>query len=196
MLSTAGLTDNGLETHSYTNHIDILPTLAEGAMGLHVPPCPTGRASLDIALCTMGSSLMPLFHNTTAVVNSAAYSQYPRGSPPSAATAVGLVSRPTYPSLCLSHACVMGYSVLTVLEGKEWRYTEWVEFNGEVANSMAWDKNYGSELYAMTDGTDDGGGAGGSGGNALLRIIRYGFLTVMEACSLCLNIIGVFRYLS
>ena len=148
-----GVTDGGKHTMSYSNHIDLMPTLAEVAIGMEMPPCPTGKAIVDNVFCTMGKSLAPILRNASAVVNQAAFSQYPRGSPPHSATlALEQVNSTPSPSLCLHKACIMGYSVITFINGNEWRYTEWVEFNGEIANSMAWDKNYGTELYDMTHG--------------------------------------------
>jgi hypothetical protein len=71
-------------------------------------------------------------------------------------------------SICLSRACVMGYTVITQIQGTEWRYTEWVEegrppwgglcsllrptaapalqFNGKNPKSMNWGGNYGTEV--------------------------------------------------
>lgn len=145
---------------SYSNHIDLMPTLAEVAIGMEMPPCPTGKAIVDNVFCTMGKSLAPILRNASAVVNQAAFSQYPRGRPPhSAALAPEQVQSTPSPSLCLHKACIMGYSVITFINGNEWRYTEWVEFNGEITNSMAWNKNYGTELYDMTHGKVSAGDA-------------------------------------
>ncbi|EDQ84822.1 uncharacterized protein MONBRDRAFT_12436 [Monosiga brevicollis MX1] len=61
-----------------------------------------------------------------------------------------LDSTPTA-SICLSRACVMGYTVVTHVEGSEYRYTEWVEFNNEDnPKRMDWSRNFGTELYNMT----------------------------------------------
>ena len=53
------------------------------------------------------------------------------------------------PSKCIDGSgCVMGYSMVTRLEGCELRYTEWVRYEGEVANwAPTWDVIYGRELY-------------------------------------------------
>ena len=53
------------------------------------------------------------------------------------------------PSRCINGSgCVMGYSMVTRLEGCELRYTEWVRYEGERANwKPTWDEVYGRELY-------------------------------------------------
>lgn len=91
---------------------------------------------------------MPLLRNTSAVVTPAAYSQYPRGAPPNETEDRATPSA----SLCLKKACIMGYSIVTHYAGHEWRYTEWVEFNGANRNAMDWSKNFGTELYDITGG--------------------------------------------
>ena len=41
----------------------------------------------------------------------------------------------------------MGYSMLTVRNGTEYRYTEWVDFNTKVSGGPDWDRVVGTELY-------------------------------------------------
>ena len=78
----AGLTDDGIFSMEYTEHIDLMPTLAELAMNATVPACPDDETILyELAkkaiikeyftpelvcllrttqLCTMGKSLVPM----------------------------------------------------------------------------------------------------------------------------------------
>lgn len=41
----------------------------------------------------------------------------------------------------------MGYSLLTFVNGKEYRYTEWVDFNTVTFGKPNWARNVGTELY-------------------------------------------------
>lgn len=59
-LHVPGLTDAGIVTTHFSEHVDLFPTLSEAAMGIAVPLCPYGDASFDVALCTEGSSLVPM----------------------------------------------------------------------------------------------------------------------------------------
>ena len=56
MIRVPGLTDHGVATTMYTEHIDLMATLAEAAMGVIVPACPEGEAILTTETCTMGAS--------------------------------------------------------------------------------------------------------------------------------------------
>ena len=62
MIRVPGLTDKGMRTHAFTEHVDLFPTLSELALGVVIPRCPEGPQQLDTALCTMGKSLVPLLH--------------------------------------------------------------------------------------------------------------------------------------
>ena len=62
MIRVPGLTDGGMRTTAFTEHIDLFPTLTELALGYTLPRCPDGPPQLTTALCTMGSSLVPLMH--------------------------------------------------------------------------------------------------------------------------------------
>ena len=46
MIRVPGLTDKGMRTTAFTEHIDLFPTLAEMAAGVKLPPCPTGRSQV------------------------------------------------------------------------------------------------------------------------------------------------------
>ena len=94
----------GSKTMSYSEHVDLFPTLAEAAAGVRIPRCPSGPAMLNskpectvaalrrpsasahdfdsydvrvsaAALCTMGNSLVPILHDPTATVATASFSQ-------------------------------------------------------------------------------------------------------------------------
>ena len=41
----------------------------------------------------------------------------------------------------------MGYTLVTKVEGKEYRYTEWVDFNTVYDKQPNWERNVGTELY-------------------------------------------------
>ena len=56
----------------YSEHIDLFPTLAEAAALISLPPCPYGDASFGVALCTEGSSLVPLMKDPTRAVRARA----------------------------------------------------------------------------------------------------------------------------
>ena len=58
MIHVPGLTDNGILSKAYSEHVDLFPTLAEAAAGIMLEPCPKGDASFNVALCTEGSSLV------------------------------------------------------------------------------------------------------------------------------------------
>ena len=173
-----GRTDSGVSTSTPTEFVDLMPTLAEAAMGLTVPACPAGAAgaaaSRNITLCTHGVSLLPLIAEPTAAVKPAAYSQYPRSYIKPMVEGENMVEEeeegadmvdldlfasdgfgdvgPEEPgspgaSPCLSRRCTMGYSMLTVRNGTEYRYTEWVDFNTKVSGGPDWDRVVGTELY-------------------------------------------------
>ena len=63
--------------------------------------------------------------------------------------AISLAVSEGSPSKCIDGTgCVMGYSMVTRLEGCELRYTEWVRYEGERASlGPTWDAVYGRELY-------------------------------------------------
>jgi len=159
-----GLTDGGVVSSTPTEYLDLMPTLAEAAMGVTVPSCPPGAAaSRKVRLCTHGTSLLPLVSDPTAAVKPAAYSQYPRGyvKPGHKGLATTDTEGPLVeedededavdaapsPSVCLTKHCTMGYSMLTHVNRTEYRYTEWVDFNTKVAGGPDWGRVVGTELY-------------------------------------------------
>ena len=128
-------------------------------------------------LCTEGNSLVPLILDPNTPVKVAAYSMFHRPIPvtpalvssPYATGFTPAVSRHwfhAHPNVSFAHeisleadlpslsscidgrGCVMGFSMLTRLEGCEVRYTEWVRYEGKSANwAPTWDTVYGRELY-------------------------------------------------
>jgi iduronate 2-sulfatase len=171
MIHVPGLTDAGIVTTHYSEHVDLFPTLAEAAAGITLKPCPKGDASLAVALCTEGSSLVPLMRTPQTPVKTAAFSQYPRGyqRTPSRTNRLdnildhmytttgsdlfgGELSTPsTSPCIMDREAtpgCTMGYTIVTRLEGSEYRYTEWADFNTPGYElQVDWNRNVGIELY-------------------------------------------------
>ena len=67
MIRVPGLTDNGIRSNAYSEHVDLFPTLTQLAIGHTLPACPSGAAQLRTALCTMGKSLVPLIHGAKSV---------------------------------------------------------------------------------------------------------------------------------
>jgi hypothetical protein len=107
-------------------------------------------------MCTHGTSLLPLITAPTTPIRKAAYSQYPRGyQSPTAHTSALFESADLAlkdgsspgPSNCLHGKCTMGYSLLSSVSGKEYRYTEWVDFNTVTFGKPNWNRNVGTELY-------------------------------------------------
>jgi iduronate 2-sulfatase len=52
MIHVPGLTDGGIVTRHYSEHVDLFPSLVEAAAGMHLPPCPYGDKSFEVASCT------------------------------------------------------------------------------------------------------------------------------------------------
>jgi iduronate 2-sulfatase len=152
-LHIPGQTDHGIVTSTPTEFLDLMPTLALAAMQITVPPCPTNAADArSVKLCTHGVSLLPLITDPTTPVKPAAYSQYPRGYVTPGKESQGMVDvlanvGVAGPSNCLTKHCTMGYSMLTVVNGTEYRYTEWVDFNTVNQNAPDWTRVVGVELY-------------------------------------------------
>ena len=168
MFRVPGLTDGGIYTDQIVSTTDIFPTLVDLVFETAMPTC---GAWVHEKLCTEGASLVPLISNPMTPVKAAAYSFFdrpiptkvdpdwpvdlanlgPNGSNTNASSswahrrpkqAVSLVEEP---SRCIDGSgCVMGYSMVTRLEGCELRYTEWVLYAGWGPN---WDVVYGKELY-------------------------------------------------
>ena len=115
-------------------------------------PCPANAADARrVALCTHGVNLLPLVTDPTTPVKPAAYSQYPRGYVKPGEESQGMVDLlanvAVGPSSCLTTHCTMGYSMLTFVNGTEYRYTEWVDFNTVNQNAPDWTRVVGVELY-------------------------------------------------
>ena len=172
MIKVPGLTDQGkgMATRMYSEHVDLFPTLAEAAAGVVLTPCPPGDASFAVALCTEGTSLVPLMTNPATPVKSASFSQYPRSYiHPSTNTTIfdvavaggggvggyegdGLMGATTSPCILTSgRGCTMGYTLVTRVGACEYRYTEWADFNtAGHALKVNWARNVGVELYNHT----------------------------------------------
>ena len=100
MIRVPGVTDGGMITRSFTEHVDLLPTVLAAAGLPPIPVCPPD--SRAVSRCTEGVSVLPLAQDPQAVVKKAAITQWPHpfGQQPAA----------------------MGYSIRTTT----FRYTEWV----------------------------------------------------------------------
>eukprot|EP01050_Picozoa_sp_SAG11_P032808 SAG11_NODE_10840_length_802_cov_1.297297_1_plen_210_part_01 len=161
---------------SYTEHVDLWPTLAELATGRAVSPCPSGAALLATAVCTMGRSLAPIMRSPAAAGVGAAFSQYPRSycenisrsnpnpncwprgadrASPARGVGAGGAAGPggaevvgwrASPSPCFER-CTMGYSMVTQVGGREYRYTEWVDFGTVTPLAPDWGRLVGVEMY-------------------------------------------------
>jgi iduronate 2-sulfatase len=129
MMHVPGVTDRtagGVVTTSLTEHVDLLPTLAEAAGLGTLPTCtPATPASI---MCTEGVSVLPLAADPTAVVKKASFSQWP----------IPFASQ-TPPT--------MGYTMRTPTA----RYTEWVAMDygkgPDGAFIPQWNTVCGRELY-------------------------------------------------
>ncbi|KAK6171253.1 hypothetical protein SNE40_019481 [Patella caerulea] len=118
MVSVPGLTDKGVVTERLTEFVDLFPTLVEAAGFDPLPLCPAD--STGTALCTEGTSMVPLMKDPTREWKTGAFSQYPR-----------------------NNYTVMGYTLRT----DKYRYTEWPEFTMAPDYKPNWNKLYGVELY-------------------------------------------------
>ena len=55
-----GMTDAGIVSSTPTEYLDLMPTLAEAAIGIQIPACPSDASKArDVQLCTHGVSLLP-----------------------------------------------------------------------------------------------------------------------------------------
>lgn len=151
MIHAPGITDRGIRSLAYTEHIDIFPTLVELATGVEVPECHFGEHQRNSKLCTMGKSLVPLMH--AAREGEVAFNR--ERLPPHFTAAYSQNNRDrndasdSSPSDCLTGNgnCTMGYSVVTNLRGHEFRYTEWVQYH---EHQPKWEQQEGVELYDHT----------------------------------------------
>lgn len=123
-------------TNTTIEAVDLMPTLAELAMGAPPPRCPSARdQSRKTLLCTDGKSVAGLFSSDStapAPAPAAAFTQVPRGAMRQGMS--GSVPAESY----------MGYTVRVA----GWRYTEWRPFNNNTARAN-WTKEalVGTELY-------------------------------------------------
>lgn len=163
MISVPGLTDQGIVTKHYSEHVDLFPTLSEAAMGIEVPFCPPGDLSFKVKLCTEGISLVQLMRTPSKSVKSASFSQYPRPyqgdrddrsfvphlseAPSLEATTSSCIKDITQPGN--GKGCTMGYTMVTLdVDGCEYRYTEWADFNTKgYPLRVNFARNVGVELY-------------------------------------------------
>merc|ERR1712139_111355 len=119
MVHVPGLTDKGIVTEHFSEHVDLFPTLTEAAMGVQLDNCPSGDASFDVALCTEGSSLVPLMKDPSSPVKSASFSQYPRGyQKPGELFSIIEAEAESTPTMsaCIKdsgNGCTMGYTMVT-----------------------------------------------------------------------------------
>eukprot|EP01063_Lacrimia_lanifica_P017823 TRINITY_DN24810_c0_g1_i1.p2 TRINITY_DN24810_c0_g1~~TRINITY_DN24810_c0_g1_i1.p2 ORF type:complete len:526 (+),score=179.90 TRINITY_DN24810_c0_g1_i1:225-1580(+) len=125
MIAVPGLTDGGVTTSQFTELLDVFPTVVEAALGEPMAACPPGEASRKVDTCTEGTSLLPLATRPDTPVKRAAFSQYPR----------------------YEAYKIMGYSVVTALDGDQVRFTKWCRFHNNVVD---WDTCAGTELYNHT----------------------------------------------
>lgn len=131
MLRAPGAKGNGKHTQGLWEAVDLLPTLADLALGEVPPKCPPSLAgSRSTMLCTDGVSAAPLLEDPEQQWKSAAFSQITRG-----ALVNGMHAN-------LPEEVYMGYSVRT----ESWRYTEWVKFDNQTGIAD-FSKLYGQELY-------------------------------------------------
>ncbi|KAK2168971.1 hypothetical protein LSH36_13g25068 [Paralvinella palmiformis] len=73
MIHVPGLTTSGSVTESLVEAVDVFPTLVEAAGLDPIPTCPINCS--DVALCTQGTSLLPLFDEPDLQLKEAAFSQ-------------------------------------------------------------------------------------------------------------------------
>ena len=145
-------------------HVSLLPGRTQVALCTKEGPNPDPNLDPNpnpqVALCTEGSSLVPLMKDPKTAIKQAAFSQYPRGYQSkdanfNAAYYEEDVSGTASTSPCIESTgkgCTMGYTLVTrASDGCEYRYTEWADFNTEgFAYRVNWERNVGSELYNHT----------------------------------------------
>ena len=141
-LAIPGVTDGGLKSTMYTEHADVFPTLVDAAFAPEeprLPACPP--QSFNVSACGEGVSLMPLTANPNKPVKAASFNQYWR---------LGSIGREA-PCIIPGKSCVMGYSVVTVLDSYEYRMTQWCWFNTVRPLKVDWGNCVGNELYNHTN---------------------------------------------
>ncbi|ESO90564.1 hypothetical protein LOTGIDRAFT_123341 [Lottia gigantea] len=119
MLRVPGDTDAGVVSERLVEFVDLFPSIVEAASLNQIAQCPTDSSL--VAVCTEGTSFIPLISDPTRAWKDAAFSQ-------NSATTNGINA--------------MGYTIKTT----DFRYTEWVKFNKRT-HTMNWNKVYDVELY-------------------------------------------------
>ena len=122
LIRIPGLTDTGMQTANPVELVDVFPTLVDAAGLPPVPLCKGGSLFRRERLCTEGSSLLPLFWNSSTPWKTGVYSQNYK-----------------------KRDKVMGYSLRTA----RYRYTEWVHFNTDepAKEEPDWSTVKAAELY-------------------------------------------------
>lgn len=120
MINIPGMTNHGIVAGELVEFVDLFPTLVEAAGLKQLPLCP--EDSTNVSLCREGMSLFPLITRQKGSWKNATFSQYPR---------------------MVNGTSVMGYTMRT----DQYRYTEWVKFNGPPMYGPKWSQNFGTELY-------------------------------------------------
>jgi len=153
MIHIPGMTDHGIKTMEYTEHVDLFPTLVEAATGETLQACPPGNESFKVLTCTEGTSLIPLVTAPNTAIKNAAFSQYPRGyvkpGEENNPDILDLLAGSPSMSNCIKPGkhCTMGYTMVTKHNEIEYRYTEWVDFNTKYVVLPDWDRLVATELY-------------------------------------------------
>lgn len=153
----------GFVSPSYTELVDLFPTVVEAALGRRYPRCNEGVNPLQ---CTDGMSLIPMLRTKMTVPTQfVAMSQFTRCAPRSSPHAGMCYTKEakakslamfgpvmTQYSGCRAHLCQMGYSIVTSVNGSEYRYTEWVDFNinDDFAPDFSHTGRVATELYNLT----------------------------------------------
>lgn len=123
-----------------------------------MPECP--EDSSTVMECTEGVSMLPLIDEPDQPINIAAYSVHPREDhggyerdPRSTClgTARVRVGADLWKPQNFQDGCVMGNSMITDIDGHEFRYTEWSTYRGP-ANDWKpdWSSCHGVEIYNHT----------------------------------------------
>ena len=133
MVSIPGQTDGGLRTKKLVEFVDIFPTLMEATEFPAMEICP--EVSSDVALCTEGSSLLPLLSNPEEESwKDSVFWQFRRGG--------------KYCDDCPHLTKTMGYTIRT----ERYRFTEWVGITplGDNDYEPNWDERKDDpELYDL-----------------------------------------------
>jgi len=133
LLSVPGLAAQAMSISALSEHVDLFPTLSELAE-ISVPP-PCDRGGMQTALCTQGTSLVPLLSGSAQAVRNASFSLWPNpavGSRRQCKTGQYAPVRGSTPEPCaathgnLQFPGLMGYSMVAQ-DGR--RYTEWVNMS-------------------------------------------------------------------